>query len=54
MQEEKTVQSLVATLEERAQQMETEAAHLQDSLVAKQGELDKEREKAGRWGPREP
>ena len=50
MQEEKTVQSL----EERAQQMETEAAHLQDSLVAKQGELDKEREKAGRRGPREP
>ena len=47
-------QSLVATLEERAQQMETEAAHLQDSLVAKQGELDKEREKAGRRGPREP
>ncbi|KAK8796584.1 hypothetical protein WA588_000713 [Blastocystis sp. NMH] len=39
-------QSLVATLEERAQQMETEAAHLQDSLVAKQGELDKERKKA--------
>lgn len=40
-------QSLVATLEEKAQQMETEAVHLQSSLAAKQGELDKEREKAG-------
>ena len=46
-------QSLVATLEEKAQQMETEAMHLQDSLAAKQGELDKEREKAGLWGLRE-
>ena len=43
-------QSLVATLEEKAQQMETEAVHLQDSLAAKQGELDKEREKAGQRG----